>query len=263
MIGKVFSRLIIFMLFLFLALPLVVLIATSFTEAGYLSFPPKGFTFKWYLEVLQDTAYVDSFAFSFYLAAVATIISIIIGVPTAQVLARYNFFGKKLIEAFLSSSLLLPQIVFGVALLQFFSYFMAKPQSFWTLTLGHIVLTLPYIIRTCLASFISLGKSMEEASQDLGANRLTTFLLITVPLIKPSVIAGGLFAFAISWINVEVTIFLTASNKMALPVKMFNYVQYNVDPIIAATSALTIYIAFILIVVIDYFVSLEKIASNN
>ncbi|SHF42829.1 putative spermidine/putrescine transport system permease protein [Seinonella peptonophila] len=262
MIGKVASRLVIFMLFLFLALPLIVLIATSFTEAGYLSFPPEGFTFKWYLEVLRDTSYLDSFAFSFYLALLATAISIVIGVPTAQILARHDFFGKRLIEMFLSSSLLLPQIVFGVALLQFFSYFVAKPQSFWVLTLGHIVLTLPYIIRTCLASFIGLGKSLEEAGQDLGANRIKTFVFITLPLIKPSVIAGGLFAFAISWINVEVTIFLSASNQMALPVKMFNYVQYNVDPMIAAVSALTIYLAFILIVIIDYFVELENIAAN-
>lgn len=261
MIGKVFTRLIVFMLFLFLSLPLIVLIAASFTEVGYLSFPPKGFTFKWYLEVFQDTSYLESFAFSFYLAILSTVISIIIGVPTAQVLARYNFAGKKLINAFLSSSLLLPQIVFGVALLQFFSYFMTKPQSFWALTLGHIVLTLPYIIRTCLASFVSLERSIEEAGQDLGANRFTTFLLITFPLIKPSVIAGGLFAFAVSWINVEVTIFLSSSNQMALPVKMFNYVQYNVDPIIAAVSALTIYIAFIIIVIIDYFVKLEKMTT--
>src|SRR5690606_28972259 len=155
----------------------------------------------------------DAFTFSFYLASLSTVISIIIGVPTAQILARYNFVGKRLIEMFLSSSLLLPQIVFGVALLQFFSYFVAKPQSFWVLTLGHIVLTLPYVIRTCCASFVGLGKSIEEASQDLGANRLKTFVLVTLPLIKPSVIAGGLFAFAMSWINVEITIFLTASNQ--------------------------------------------------
>lgn len=262
MIKKVVSRLIVFMLFLFLALPLIVLIGASFTEAGYLSFPPQGFTLKWYLEVLQDPSYLDSFAFSFYLSSLATAVSIVIGVPTAQILARYDFSGKRFIEMFLSSTLLLPQIVFGVALLQFFSYFVAKPQNFWVLTLGHIVLTLPYIIRTCLASFVGLGRSIEEAGLDLGANRLKTFALVTLPLIKPSVIAGGLFAFAMSWINVEVTIFLTASNQMALPVKMFNYVQYNVDPLIAAVSALTIYLAFILIVLIDYFVELENIAAN-
>lgn len=262
MIGRVLSRLIVFMSFLFLALPLIVLISASFTEVGYLSFPPKGFTLKWYLEVLQEPSYLDSFAFSFYLALIATAVSIVIGVPTAQVLARYDFYGKRFIEIFLSSTMLLPQIVFGVALLQFFSYFVAKPQSFWVLTLGHIVLTIPYIIRTCYASFVGFGQSVEEASLDLGANRLKTFLLVTLPLIKPSVIAGGLFAFAMSWINVEVTIFLTASNQMALPVKMFNYVQYNVDPLIAAVSALTIYLAFLLIVLIDYFVELEKIAAN-
>lgn len=262
MIIKIVSRFIVFMLFLFLAFPLIVLIGASFTEAGYLTFPPQGFTLKWYAEVLQDTSYLDAFTFSFYLASLSTVISIIIGVPTAQILARYNFVGKRLIEMFLSSSLLLPQIVFGVALLQFFSYFVAKPQSFWVLTLGHIVLTLPYVIRTCYASFVGLGKSIEEASQDLGANRLKTFVLVTLPLIKPSVIAGGLFAFAMSWINVEITIFLTASNQMALPVKMFNYVQYNIDPLIASVSALTIYLAFLLIVLIDYFVELENIAAN-
>jgi putative spermidine/putrescine transport system permease protein len=262
MAGKLFWKLIIFALFLFLAFPLIVLIAASFTDANYLSFPPKGFSFKWYAEVLQDSSYMESFAFSLKLSFVSTLISIIIGVPAAQVIARNNFPGKAMLNTFISSPLLLPQIVFGVALLQFFHFFMDKPQSFWTLTAGHIVLTLPYIINTCVATFAGLSKSLEEAAQDLGANKANTFFLVTLPLIKPGVISGGLFAFAISWINVEVTIFLTSSNQMALPVKMFNYVQYNVDPIIAAVSAITIYIAFLLIILIDHFVGLEKMAAK-
>lgn len=261
MMVKWMSKIIVFSLFMFLAFPLIVLVAVSFTETNYLTFPPKGFTFKWYLAILTDPAYTDSFGFSTLLAVVSTFLSILIGIPASLVLARYEFRGKSFLTNFIASPLLLPQIVFGVALLQFFFYFVDKPQNFWTLTIGHVVLTLPYIIKTCNATFAGLNASLEEAAADLGANKWETFLLITFPLIKPGVIAGGLFAFAISWINVEVSIFLTASNQMALPVKMFNYVQYNIDPTIAAVSAVTIYIAFLLILLIDYLFGIEKIAA--
>jgi putative spermidine/putrescine transport system permease protein len=262
MIIKFITRIIVFSLFMYLAFPLVVLIAFSFTDTNYLAFPPKGLTFRWYLSILEDSSYTDSFQFSILLALVSTLISVAIGIPASQVLARYQFKGKSFVNHLIASPLLLPQIVFGVALLQFFYYFVDKPQSFWTLTIGHVVLTLPYIIKTCSATFAGLPSSLEEAAADLGANKWETFFLVTFPLIKPGVIAGGLFAFAISWINVEVSIFLTASNQMALPVKMFNYVQYNIDPTIAAVSAVTIYIAFLLIILIDHLIGIEKIARN-
>lgn len=256
---KYVFKIIVYGLFGFLLFPLFVLVAISFTELNYLTFPPQGFTLKWYAEVFQDKSYVDAFMFSIKLALFATLISLIIGIPASKVNAQINFPGKKLFNHLISSPLLLPQIVFGVALLQFFYLFTNIPQNFWALTAGHVIITLPYVIRTCTATFVGMGKSVEEAAWDLGANKTETFFLVTLPLIKTGAIASGLFSFAISWINVEVSIFLTSTSNMALPVKMFNYVQYNIDPLIAAVSAITIYLAFILIIVIDYLVGIENV----
>lgn len=257
---KYLFKVIVYAFFGFLLFPLIVLVAVSFTELNYLTFPPKGFTFKWYVEVFQDKSYVDAFIFSIKIAVMATFISLLIGIPASQVNARVNFPGKKLFNHLISSPLLLPQIVFGVALLQFFYLFTNVPQNFWSLTVGHVIITLPYVIRTCTATFVGMGNSVEEAAWDLGANKIQTFLLVTLPLVKTGAIASGLFSFAISWINVEVSIFLTSTNNMALPVKMFNYVQYNIDPLIAAVSAITIYLAFVLIIIIDYLVGIENVA---
>ncbi|WP_282139581.1 ABC transporter permease [Cytobacillus oceanisediminis] len=249
-------------LLLFLAFPLLVLINVSFTELNYLSFPGKGFTLKWYKALFEDISYLDSFLYSFKLSGTATLFAILIGIPASYGLARNNFKGKGIVMNLISSPLLLPQIFLGLALLQFFYYFTNSPQNFYTLVLGHIIIILPYIVRTCVNSFVGISPYIEEAGRDLGAGPWKTFFFVTLPLMKSSIIAGTLFSFAVSWINVEVTIFLTSADQMALPVKMFNYVQYNIDPMIAAVSAVTIYIAFILILIIDMLVGIENIASK-
>ncbi len=262
MISKIVMWIIGSLLFLFLALPLLVLINVSFTELNFLSFPGQGFTLKWYQKLFEDESYVESFLYSFKLSGVATLCAILIGIPASYGLARNNFRGKGILMGVILSPLLLPQIFLGLALLQFFYHFTNNPQNFVTLVAAHIVITLPYVVRTCVNSLIGISPYIEEAGRDLGAGAGKTFFFITLPLMKSSIIAGTLFAFAVSWINVEVTIFLTAADQMALPVKMFNYVQYNIDPMIAAVSAVTIYIAFILILIIDMLVGIENVASK-
>ncbi|OCA87856.1 hypothetical protein A8F94_08430 [Bacillus sp. FJAT-27225] len=262
MISKIFMWILGCFLFLFLAFPLLVLINVSFTELNYLSFPGRGFTLKWYQKLFEDISYVDSFLYSFKLSGTATLCALLIGIPASYGLARNTFKGKGIVMNLISSPLLLPQIFLGLALLQFFYYFTNSPQNFVSLVFAHIIIILPYVVRTCVNSFIGISPYIEEASRDLGAGAWKTFFSITLPLMKSSIIAGTLFSFAVSWINVEVTIFLTSADQMALPVKMFNYVQYNIDPMIAAVSAVTIYFAFILILIIDMLVGIENIASK-
>ena len=131
---------------------------------------------------------------------------------------------------------MLPTIVLGAAILQYASA-LGFARSFWALFVGHVVLVTPYVMRTTLASLAGSERALEEAAQDLGANRIETFFLITLPQIKPGVIAGALFAFINSWINVEVSIFNSTSQLVTLPVKLFNYIQFNIDPTLAAVSA--------------------------
>jgi putative spermidine/putrescine transport system permease protein len=246
----------------YLALPLFVVIAISFTTTSYLSFPPVGFTLRWYWNVLGDPTFIEAFVLSGELAAAATVIALLLGVPAALVIARGEFRGRGALSAVFLSPLVLPTIVLGAAMLQYASAF-GFARSFSALLVAHVVLVTPYIMRTTLASLSGSERVLEEAAQDLGATPAEVFFLVTLPQIKPGVVAGALFAFINSWINVEVSIFNSTAQLVTLPVKLFNYIQFNIDPTLAAVSATTIYLAIILVFAIDWIVGIEKAAVST
>ena len=247
---------------LYLALPLVIIIGVSVTTTGYLRFPPVGFTLKWYGRFLGDPSYLSAIWLSASLAVCAAAISLVLGVPVALVLARGQIGGKKVLSALFLSPLILPPIVIGAAVLQYASA-LGFARSFGAMLVGHVVLVVPYIVRTTLASLSGFDGSLEEAARDLGASSPVAFFKITLPIIKPGIIAGCLFAVIISWINVELSIFNTTAHLMTIPVKLFNYIQYSVDPMIAAVSAATIYVAVIVVVALDVMVGIDRIATSN
>ncbi|WP_108660037.1 ABC transporter permease [Acuticoccus kandeliae] len=247
---------------IFMALPLVVIISASFTETEYLAFPPHGFTWRWYGAFLGDPSYIHSIVLSASLAVGATIGATLLGVPAALILARVPFTGSKAIAALFLSPLILPVIVIGVAILQYASA-LGFARTFTALLVGHIVIVMPYIVRTTLAALAGFQISMEEAAQDLGASATETFFLVTLPQIKPGLIAGCIFAFIISWINVELSVFNTTANLLPIPVKLFNYIQYNVDPMIAAVSAGTIYVSIVIVVIVDWTIGIDKVTGTR
>jgi putative spermidine/putrescine transport system permease protein len=247
---------------LYLALPLFVVIAISFTTTEYLKFPPQGWTLRWYRNVVGDATFIDAFVVSGQLAAAATAAALLLGVPAALVFARKPFPGSRVLSATFLSPLILPTIVLGAAVLQYASA-LGFARSFWALFVGHVVLVTPYVMRTALASLSGVEPALEEAAQDLGATPTTTFFLITLPQIKPGIIAGALFAFINSWINVEVSIFNSTAQLVTIPVKLFNYIQFNIDPTLAAVSAVTIYIAILAVAAIDLTVGIEKAAIDT
>jgi putative spermidine/putrescine transport system permease protein len=247
---------------IFLAIPLIVVIAISFTRTEYLAFPPQGLTLRWYWNVVSDPTFVEAFILSGQLAAAATATALVLGIAAALVFARKQFPGSRVLGALFLSPLVLPTIVLGAAILQYASA-LGFARSFWALFVGHVVLVTPYIIRTTLASLSGMQLSIEEAAQDLGATPAETFFLVTLPQIKPGIIAGALFAFINSWINVEVSIFNSTAQLVTIPVKLFNYIQFNIDPTLAAVSAATIYIAILVVVAIDLAIGIEKAAINT
>lgn len=261
-IGRVLLTVFAVVAVVYFLLPLTVIVGTSFTTTAYLKFPPEGLTLQWYAKFLNDASYLQSLALSAILAATSTITACVLGVPVALVLARGEVPGARAISALFLSPLILPPIVIGAALLQFAST-IGIARTFSALYVGHVVLIIPYIVRTSLASLARFNPALEEAAQDLGATGPQTFFLVTLPLIKPGIIAGGLFAFIMSWINVEISIFNTTASLMPLPVKLFNYIQYNVDPMIAAVSATTIYVAVIVVILLDRVIGIERAATNR
>lgn len=246
----------------YLALPLFIIISVSFTETQYLKFPPEGFTLAWYWQFLRDPSYLWAIWISAVIAIGATAIALLLGVPAALAIARAEFPGRRALVAMFLSPLILPTIVLGAAVLQY-SAALGYARTLWAILLGHAALVIPYVVRATIAALARFDLSLEEAARDLGASAVETFFRVTLPLIRPGIIAGAIFAVIISWINVELSIFNTTAAVMTIPVKLFNYIQYNVDPMIAAVSATTIYVAIFVVVALDLLVGIDRATTSS
>ncbi len=246
----------------YLALPLVVLVGASLTTTSFLAFPPQGLTLAWYGKMLGDPSYVSAFMTSTLLAVAATIVAVVLAVPAAIAIARYRFPGRRLLSEILMSPLILPHVVLGAALLQYGSA-IGLVRSFTALLVGHVVIIMPFVLRAVLPQLSDEQRSLEEASADLGAKPLTTFFLVTLPQIRSGLVSGAIFAFIASFINVELSIFNTTAELTTIPVKLFNYVQYTIDPTIAAVSGLTIIVAAIVIVLLDLTIGLDVLSERR
>jgi putative spermidine/putrescine transport system permease protein len=178
----------------FLELPVVVIVLAAFSKTAYLTIPPRGLTLAWFAKVMSDPDYLSAIRMSLILACGSTVISLVLGVAAAYALFRKIVPGADAIGAFLMSPLILPGVVIGVALLQFYSLTSLRGTLFG-LVMAHVVITVPYVVRSALASLGGLDMAQEEAARVLGADGFDAFRLVTLPLIAPGLVAGGLFAF--------------------------------------------------------------------
>jgi putative spermidine/putrescine transport system permease protein len=236
----------------FLMLPVVVVVLASFTNTSYLTIPPKGLTLRWYGQVFGDPEYIDALWFSLLLAVVVTAVSIVLGTMAAWALARRNVPAAPAITGLLMSPLAFPGVVIGVALLQYYTLTGLR-GSFAGLLLAHLVITLPYTVRTILASMSGADPELEAAARVLGANPW-------LPVIRPGILAGGLFAFITSFDNVPVTIFILGTRHTTLPVKIFTAIEYGVDPSIAALSTMLIAGTAVFLVAAERWVGFHRFA---
>ena len=222
-----------------LQLPVIIVVLASVTETSYLTVPPKGFTLDWYWRVLGDSSYINAILFSFTLAVATTILALICGTAAAYALVRRKVPGGEALSALLMAPLVFPAVVIAVALLQFYTLTGVR-GTFGALAAAHLLITLPYVIRSVLASLAGTDPALEEAARTLGANSWTAFRKVTLPLIRPGLVAGGIFSFIVSFDNVPVSIFLVSVRQTTLPVKIFAAVEHGIDPGIAAISTLLI-----------------------
>src|SRR5471030_2084586 len=182
----------------FLLAPLVVPVIISFSDTAFVTWPPHGFTLRWYSKILNEAEFTSSFRFSLLLAVLATLGALSLGTPAAIGLVRYRFPGRGLVQGLLLSPLIFPMLVTGIALLRL-STSLGAQDSLVNLSLGHILVTVPYVVRTVSASLLLVDPSIEEAARTLGASRLRGFWLVTRPQIMPGLVAGAIFAFVTSF----------------------------------------------------------------
>lgn len=242
----------------FMLAPLVVVVGASFEPRELLRFPPHGVSLHWYAMALESSEFVSAARTSLIVAVLATLGGLLLGVPSAYALARYDFPAKNLVSGMLNSPLLVPQLVIGVALLEILAL-LGIAASVFTLTLGHILIALPYVVRTIHASILGLDPSVEEAASNLGANRPKIYATIVLPIIRPALYSSVLFAFLISFDNAVISLFLVSARTTTLPIAMYTYVQYNLDPTIAAISSMLIGLSLLVLFIANKMAPIERI----
>ncbi len=230
--------------FLYLLGPLAVIVIASFGDTGYIAFPPQGLSLRWYRAALENPRYIAGFLTSVKLAGIVTLLSCAIGSAAALALTRYEFRGRRALEALFLSPLILPGLVLAVALTIFFSRF---PVATGTdrLILAHLVICVPCVIRVMIPVLQRFDRSIEEAAQNLGASPLLTFLIVTLPALKPGFFAAAALAFILSFDEVEMAVFLASPREPPLTVVLYGQAQLAFDPSLAAVSALLILVVFL------------------
>ncbi|WP_172329880.1 ABC transporter permease [Mangrovicoccus sp. HB161399] len=230
----------------FLMLPIVITVVVSFTDSPVYTLPPPGWSFKWYAEAATRQGLWDAVLLSLNLALVSTAISLVLGTLAAIAVARGSFPGREAIATFAVSPLMMPGLVVGVALLQFFRD-LGLRDAYWSLLLGHVVITLPFVMRTLLAAMNAFDFSLIDAARTLGLSYPKSILKVMIPNLAPAYLTGGLFAFLASMDNYPISIFLTDARNKTLPIKMLQYLEEQPDPSLAAMSSGLILLAVIVL----------------
>lgn len=241
--SKILKSLYVFLMYLFLYIPIMVLIVFSFNESK-LNVVWTGFTFKWYHSLLRNVGILEAVKNSFIVAVASTVISTVIGTFAALGLYRYKFKGKNIIDSVLNIPLVIPEIVMGISLLAFFSIVKIDTGKI-ALIIAHVTFSIAYVVSVVRARLEGFNTSLEEAAMDLGATPLKTFLYVTLPVIMPGVVAGALLAFTLSLDDVIISFFVAGAGSMTLPLKVFSMVKFGVTPEINALSTIILFLTFL------------------
>ncbi len=233
-------------LYFYLLGPFVIIFVASFGADATMAFPPRGFSLAWFVRIFEQQQFIDSFWTSLILGLVSTGISLIFGIPVAYALVRFRFRSAQLIETIFSAPILVPGLVIGFALLNFYVIF-GRIEVMQGLLIGHTAILFPYSVRVTSVSLRNLDPNIEEAAVNLGANRIHAFLLVVLPNIRAGIAAAFILGFITSFNNVPVSLFLSGPGVTTLPVSMLSYMEYYFDPTIAALSTILVIFSIILV----------------
>ncbi|KMO39829.1 ABC transporter permease [Methylobacterium tarhaniae] len=244
--------------------PIVMVIVTSFFDQEIVTFPPEGLTWRWYLNAWAQRDFARGFLTSLQIALAATAIGVPLGTAAALALVRANIPGRGAINTFLLAPLAVPAIVAGSALYMF--YLRAEDwldmdikATLGGLVAANVLITIPWTVRLVTASLAGLDRSAEEAAANLGARPFTVFRRITLPMLRPGIVAASLFSFVASFENLELNLLLVGPGRTTLPVAMLSYLEFRMDPTLAAVATAQILMVTILMLVTDRFVKLSRI----
>jgi putative spermidine/putrescine transport system permease protein len=243
----------------FLMTPLVVTVAVSFGSSSIFTLPPPDWSTRWYERLANTRGLWPSLLTSLQIAAFSTAVALVLGTLCAIALVRGRFPGREAIATFLISPLMLPGLVVGISMLQGFKAAGLR-EAYSSLLIAHVIITLPYIVRTVLAALSLFDFSLIDAARTLGCSYPTAITRVLVPALGPAFLTSGMFAFLASMDNYPISIFFTDAWTKTLPIQMLQFVEENPDPTIAAVSTGLVLLAILALIVGDRLVGLRKLA---
>lgn len=236
---------------LFLILPVLVIVPLSFNVSSFLTYPLEGFSLRWYQEIFSPNGpWLAALKNSLIIAPFATLLAMSLGTLAAVGLNKADFPGKGLILALLISPMVVPLVIVAVGMYFFFAE-VGLLNSFLGLVLAHAVLGTPFVVITVNATLQGFDHNQVRAGASLGANPLQVFFKVVLPQILPGVASGGLFAFATSFDEVVVALFIASPSERTLPMQMFSGIRENISPAIAAMATIMIILSALLLLVME------------
>lgn len=250
--------------FVYVLLPLLLVIWMSFFASEIPTVPPSGYSLQWYARAAENPQFTGSFLFSLQVAVLAAALGLAVSVPATIVLRRSNSALAGAVVQFLTAPLVVPTIVIGAGVyisLVLFEIATTIPAvgSVWVLGLAHTLMTIPWCVRLLLANLATLDASVEEAAASLGADPLTVLLTMTLPLIRSGVVAAALFSFVVSFGNIELSLFLVAPGQTTLPIAILQYLEWKLDPTVSAVSVAQIVLIAGGLLIADRYVKLTRV----
>lgn len=245
-----FGRVYVCLVFALVFLPLLLIFVISFSADSYLSFPPSGWSLRWYHEVLGNQRFMTGLRHSAIISAAVTVLSLAMGLPAAWALVRLDFPGRDFLRVFVLAPLILPTIVLGLGILMIFTR-LGLTATYPGLIIAHLVMTLPFTIRILQTTLSNLGQEIEYAAMTLGARPLQVFRLVTLPQLTPGIIAAGAISAILSFDEIVISLFIVGPRLSTLPVEIYRYVDERTDPMVAVMAVLLISVSLGIVLIVE------------
>ena len=264
--GRLAARFLVALVFATILVPVAAVAWLSFFDQEAISFPPPGYTLRWYVNAWDKRQFARGFVLSLQVAVLAAGIGVVLGTAAAMALVRGGFrrWSRGALAGLLLGPLAVPGVVLGTGLYVVYvgiddALDLQVAATLPGLVAAHVLLTVPWTVRLVSASLLAAPRDAEEAAANLGARPWTVFRRITLPALRPGVVAAALFSFIQSFENLELTLLLTGPGRATLPVEMLNYLTFRVDPTLAAVATVQVVLVGALMLLADRFVSLSRV----
>jgi putative spermidine/putrescine transport system permease protein len=248
----------------FILLPLVFVTWLAFFKQEFPSFPPEGYTTQWFGAIAGNSAFTNGFMTSLQVGVMATLAGLALGVPASLMLTRRQFLGRAALNQLLLMPLIVPGVVMGTSIYVFqieaeIATELPILGSMAGLIAAHTLIVIPWCVRLVAASLAGVDRAVEEAAQSLGADQWTTFFRVTLPTIRPGIVAAAMFGFVMSFGNLEMSLFLVAPGQTTLPIAILQYLEWKIDPTVAAVSVLQILLIGTAMIITDRYVKISRV----